>query len=87
LLFYQNTFVSKLRTFTNFIPSSCHDGSGPGRAFPDDPDDEADDLSGAELFAFLTGLRSSGPESESESVDSFLGRFFSGFGILVELKR
>ena len=72
-------------TFTNFIPSSCHDGSGPGNAFPDDPEDEADDLAGAELFDFLGGLRSSGPESESESLDSFLARFFSGFGIFEEL--
>ena len=61
-------------TLTNFIPDRSQDGSSPGNAFPD-PEASPMDLD------FLTGLRSSGPESES-LVESFLERFLSGFGIL-----
>ena len=68
----------KLPTLTNFIPDRSQDGSSPGKAFPD-PEASPMDLD------FLTGLRSSGPESES-LVESFLERFLSGFGILAETK-
>ncbi len=69
------------------MPSSCHDGSGPGSALPEDDDPAAEAEGLSELFDFLGGLRSSGPESESESLVSFLARFFSGFDILEEFKR